>query len=65
MPPKVDESKCTGCGACVAVCPASPTVFEIKDKGNDRKSDVKNPTACIECGACVASCPVEAIILKK
>jgi len=65
MPPKVDESKCTACGACVAVCPASPTVFEIADKGKERKSTVKNPTACIECGTCVASCPLEAITLKK
>ena len=65
MPPKVDENKCTGCGACVAVCPASPLVFELKDAPAGRKSAVKNPAACIECGACVASCPLEAITLKK
>jgi len=65
MPPKIDENKCTGCGACVAVCPASPVVFEIKDTAKGRKSTVKNSDSCIECGACVASCPVEAITLKR
>ena len=65
MPPKVDGKKCMGCGACVAVCPASPTVFEMVDKPEGRKSIVKNPDACIECGACIASCPIEAITLKK
>ncbi|MFH1403881.1 MAG: 4Fe-4S dicluster domain-containing protein [Candidatus Altiarchaeota archaeon] len=65
MPPIVDEKKCTGCGACVSVCPASPTVFELVDKEEGKKSVVKHPEACIECGACVASCPVEAIKLGQ
>jgi len=60
MPPKVDPEKCTGCGTCVNVCPATPTVFEIKDD----KSVVANPDACIECGACAASCPTGAITLE-
>ncbi len=63
MPPTVDENKCTGCGACVSVCPASPVVFEMVEKDAGNKSVVKNPDSCIECGACVASCPVEAIKL--
>ncbi|HHQ44904.1 MAG TPA: 4Fe-4S dicluster domain-containing protein [Candidatus Altiarchaeales archaeon] len=66
MRPVVDEEKCVGCGACVAVCPASPTVFEMKDvAGKGMKSIVKNPKACIGCGSCVSACPVEAIKLVE
>jgi len=64
MKPVVDLDKCTGCGACVAVCPASPTVFEMKDvEEAGTKSTVKHPDACIGCNSCVTACPVEAIKL--
>ena len=52
----VDQDKCTGCGACVDVCPNS--VFEM---GDDGKAKVKNESACVACMACVGTCPVEAI----
>ncbi len=61
MPPKVDESKCDGCGSCVDVCPADPVVFEIVDK----KSKVKHPDDCLECGSCVDECPKNAIELLE
>ena len=48
----VDESKCVGCGACVANCPwHMPRIDEEKKKS----------TKCIGCGACVAGCPNSAI----
>jgi NAD-dependent dihydropyrimidine dehydrogenase PreA subunit len=65
MIPKVDEEKCIGCGACVSVCPANPTVFAMADTDAGPKSKVKNPDSCIACGACVNSCPVEAIKLEE
>lgn len=66
MEPVVDLEKCIGCGACVAVCPASPTVFEMQEvEGKGTKSIVKNPDACIACGSCVTACPVEAIKLVE
>ena len=34
--PKVDKTKCSGCGTCAALC---PDVFEI---GEDGRSQVKN-----------------------
>jgi NAD-dependent dihydropyrimidine dehydrogenase PreA subunit len=66
MHPVVDEDKCVGCGACVAVCPASPTVFEMAEvEGKGTKSKVKHPESCIACNSCVTSCPVEAIKLVE
>ena len=52
---QVDMNKCTNCGACADVCPASAIGLTAD-----------GPTgtglrACIACGHCVAACPVEAI----
>ena len=56
----VDQEKCIGCGACVAICPSQ---FELKDgKAQVKKSDVKKIT-CEE--EAVESCPVVAISVKK
>jgi NAD-dependent dihydropyrimidine dehydrogenase PreA subunit len=53
MAAKIDSSKCTGCGACVEVCP----VDAIKlDNGKALVGD-----ECVECGACVNECPNGAI----
>ena len=54
--PKVNKSKCIGCGACVAIC---PEVFELKDG----KSIVKNSKGCskCDCEAAKSGCPVSAI----
>ena len=55
---KVDQDKCIGCGACVAIC---PEVFEL---GEDGKSHVKNPEGkCDDLQSAVDSCPVDAISL--
>ncbi len=58
MPPKIDESKCTGNGNCVAVCPNN--VFELENG----KSKVARPQDCTGCGLCVSNCPTEAITLE-
>ena len=49
---KVDESKCTRCGACESACKLSVPVF-------------KNPDSmdCIRCGECESACPHGAIKL--
>jgi len=55
----LDESKCTGCGMCVSVCPHG--VFEIED----RKARLVDRDACMECGACARNCAAEAIAVRS
>ena len=55
--PKVEASKCDGCGNCVDVCPAD--VFEI----DEDKAVVVRPDDCVECMACLENCPTEAITI--
>ena len=45
--------KCTGCGACIPVCPVSAISFKEPIVQNDR-------AVCTACGACVDVCPNEA-----
>ncbi|MHB9156142.1 MAG: mercury methylation ferredoxin HgcB [Endomicrobiales bacterium] len=45
-----DETKCTGCGRCLEVCPHA--VFALEE-GRARIAD---KDACIECGACQKNC---------
>ena len=52
---KLDNSKCTGCGICIDVCPHN--VFAI----NNGKSQIINKDNCMECGACKRNCPINII----
>lgn len=67
---RIDESKCSGCGKCVAECPKLiikmvPAKSEYTVAcSNDEKGAVarKNcKVACIACRKCVKECPREAI----
>ena len=53
---RVNEERCTRCGACVAVC-AEARVFEM----GERTAVVVRPDECWLCGHCVAVCPVDAV----
>lgn len=52
----IDQEKCTGCGACVALCSVTH-VYALENK----KAKVLSPSRCWECGQCIAVCPVDAI----
>lgn len=52
---ELDTPVCTGCGACVDVCPHG--VFNLVD----RKAVIVDRAACMECGACALNCPVKAL----
>lgn len=52
---ELDVEACTGCGACVEVCPHA--VFDIAE----RKARIRDRGHCMECGACARNCPVSAL----
>lgn len=53
-----DETKCTGCGLCVMVCPHA--VFEL----SERRARLVDRDRCIECGACALNCAPGAIRVR-
>ena len=46
---------CTGCTACVKVCPVAAIT------GSRGELHTINPAVCIDCAACGRICPVEAV----
>lgn len=57
----VNRSKCSGCGACVAICPyGAMGMEEVTLRENSRKVTrlvaVPNPGLCQGCGACTVAC---------
>ncbi|MDD1652993.1 MAG: Coenzyme F420 hydrogenase/dehydrogenase, beta subunit C-terminal domain [Methanomicrobiales archaeon] len=54
-----DQGLCSGCGACVAVCPADALHFPALDPGTAPfpPAYCKEDTDGVPCGACVAVCP--------
>ncbi len=49
---------CSGCGACVRVCPVSAVLGEKKEPHEIL------PDLCIKCGSCVEVCPTGAIVVE-
>lgn len=56
---KHDAAKCTGCGACLDVCPHHVFV----PSGN--KVAIADLDGCMECGACQRNCPFGAIHVEE
>ena len=54
----IDAEYCSGCLACINVCPYGAISFN-----NDKKIAEINEALCKGCGACAATCPSEAAIL--
>jgi coenzyme F420 hydrogenase subunit beta len=54
-----DTGRCSGCGACVAVCPADALSFAEGDQVTSPKSTgyCKQATDSVACGACYSVCP--------
>lgn len=53
----INDDRCTGCDACVAVCPTN-----VLDLVNN-KSRVLRFGDCIQCEACMWACPTEALVM--
>jgi coenzyme F420 hydrogenase subunit beta len=54
-----DTGRCSGCGACVAVCPADALFFDEGEMITSPRSNAycKEATDSVSCGACYAVCP--------
>ena len=52
----IDRKMCTGCGACVKVCPVSAI------EGEKKQPHMIVAEKCIKCGACFEICPAEAVV---
>ena len=53
----INDDRCTGCDACVAVCPTN--VLDLVRN----KSRVLRFHDCIQCEACMWACPTEALVM--
>jgi len=54
---QIDPQLCTGCGACVKVCPVDAIA------GEQRQPHVLDQGKCIKCNNCRDRCPVDAIVV--
>jgi NADP-reducing hydrogenase subunit HndC len=52
---RVDESRCTGCTACLRSCPANAIYGELKE------AHFIDEDLCIRCGMCMSTCRFNAI----
>ncbi len=57
----VEDSACTGCGACVRACPVEALSLVNSEQG--RKKAVLDGSTCLGCGVCVKSCPRKSLKL--
>ena len=53
----INDDRCTGCDACVSVCPTN--VLDLVSN----KSRVLRFHDCIQCEACMFACPTEALVM--
>lgn len=54
----IDPENCTGCGACLKICPADAIMGETK------KPHQLDPNKCIKCRACYEACKFDAVLIK-
>jgi len=55
----IEQENCTGCGACIDICPMEA----IQMNGSDKA--VIDPARCIGCGLCLTACNLEAVTLNE
>ena len=57
--PLLDQTRCSGCGDCVAVCPTAC----LSMRGS--APFLIRPNDCVSCGLCVLVCPTAALSLAE
>ena len=61
-----ETDRCSGCGACIAVCPADALFFPPEeDKHPQNRSYCKEATDEVPCGACYEVCPRVKMIQRQ
>ncbi len=65
--PKIDLSKCNGCGKCVDICPVNVmALVSANDPHNKhRKMAILDEENCLGCGVCARVCPRQCIRLVE
>jgi len=58
--PHIDPARCTGCNACVRLCPHRALLLDEQTPAYDM-----DPDACTGCGACVDVCETDAIRVER
>ena len=56
---KMDENRCTHCGACISICPTEALYVDKKTM-----KVIFDPEKCIACELCVKACPPRAMVVK-
>jgi len=63
-----DLSKCTGCSACIPVCPVKALDFKAESRidGSINVQEFRiNLGKCFSCGACIEICPETSLYYSK
>jgi formate hydrogenlyase subunit 6/NADH:ubiquinone oxidoreductase subunit I len=65
--PRVDRSRCTGCGKCVNVCPVEAmSLISANDPHQPKRNRAElNTDICLGCGICARACPSDAVQLVR
>ncbi len=59
------EDNCSGCGRCLAVCPAKVMTLEAEGyNGSGRKQAQIDEALCLGCGVCVRNCRIGALTMQ-
>lgn len=61
--PRIDPTRCTGCGWCVGACPENLLSLECRDW--KKTCSVGDTTACTGCNKCEDRCLFQAITVTR
>lgn len=61
--PRVNKSRCAGCGRCVAACRLHLLSLEVE--GWMKFSALRDGDRCTACEACKVACPFDAIAMRQ
>ncbi|MHB8122037.1 MAG: 4Fe-4S binding protein [Desulfuromonadaceae bacterium] len=58
--PTINLTLCSGCGRCVAACPAK--IITLETVRFHKHAVITHPGRCNSCGSCVKACPIAALL---